>query len=326
MADVFDTLLLLALPASGKSEVRRYLESLPAERCEREFHIGGAVQLDDFPYVHFMRLVDEGLLAQGRPRIYFVADDKSFADPRDWGTLVNLVNEDYDNLVAHRVDSPALPGLHILDRLERAAIGIGIEPRLSLLDDNVRGRLAADLAEEAAAHLETLRANQPESLKGKTVVIEFARGGAAGAPMPLAPPMGYQHSLGLLNPAILATACILYIWVTPEESRRKNSARADPDDPGSILNHGVPIDVMMNDYGCDDIEHLLTHSEQSNTVQIKLGRHSFYLPLARFDNRVDKTSFIRDAPSRWSTRDVNALDEGLLSTCQQLWRTYRLEG
>ena len=55
MAEILDVLLLLALPASGKSEVRRYLASLTPEQCRRDFHMGPTVQLDDYPYVHMMR-------------------------------------------------------------------------------------------------------------------------------------------------------------------------------------------------------------------------------------------------------------------------------
>src|SRR5438445_6161715 len=54
MSEILDVLLLLALPASGKSEVRRYLASLSPEQCRGDFHLGPTVQLDDYPYVHMM--------------------------------------------------------------------------------------------------------------------------------------------------------------------------------------------------------------------------------------------------------------------------------
>ena len=61
MSNVLDVVLLLALPASGKSEVRRYMASLTPEQCRNEFHLGPTVQLDDYPYVHMMRRVSQEL-------------------------------------------------------------------------------------------------------------------------------------------------------------------------------------------------------------------------------------------------------------------------
>ena len=75
----------------------------------------------------------------------------------------------------------------------------------------------------------------PDSFDGKTIIIECARGGPDGASMPLTGSDGYQYSLPMFCPEILENAAILYIWVTPEESRRKNADRADPNDPGSNL-------------------------------------------------------------------------------------------
>ena len=54
-SEIIDILLLLALPASGKSEVRRYLANLTPAQCRDDFHLGPTVQLDDYPYVHMMR-------------------------------------------------------------------------------------------------------------------------------------------------------------------------------------------------------------------------------------------------------------------------------
>ena len=37
MAKLLDTVILIALPASGKSEVRKYLDGLSPEQCREEF-------------------------------------------------------------------------------------------------------------------------------------------------------------------------------------------------------------------------------------------------------------------------------------------------
>src|SRR5439155_10257299 len=98
MSRVIDVLLLLALPASGKSEVRRYLAHLTPEQCRDDFHIGPTVQLDDYPCVHMMRRVSQELRARGQDGVFFDSDDQPMKEPRDWGTLVELLNEDYADL------------------------------------------------------------------------------------------------------------------------------------------------------------------------------------------------------------------------------------
>ncbi len=71
MSKLIDTLLLLALPASGKSEVRRYLAKLTPDQCREDFGLGPTVQLDDFPYVHIMRRIDEELGRRGQETLFF---------------------------------------------------------------------------------------------------------------------------------------------------------------------------------------------------------------------------------------------------------------
>lgn len=307
MADILETVLLLALPASGKSEARRYLDSLPPDVCENELHIGQTVQLDDFPYVHYMRRIDDELIALGRDRLFFEAPDRSFRDGRDWGTLIQLINEDYDDLVARNRHEPDSAALAMFERLDAASERAGADKRLATLDAELRSALADRLEEDARQMLAEKHAGYPNTLENKTVVIEFARGGPEGSAMPLPAPYGYRHSLGQLSERILERASVLYIWVTPEESRRKNVARADPDDPGSILHHGVPEFVMRNEYGLDDIDWLLESSDKPNTIEVEAHGKTFYLPTGRFDNRVDKTTFIREDKEKWSREDVETI-------------------
>ncbi len=318
-SDVIETMLLLALPASGKSEVRKYLAQLDPGLCRRDFHLGQTVQLDDFPYVHLMRRIDDELAVLGKSRIFFHSSERPFRDTRDWLTLIELVNEDYDDLAARRKIKVSSAAEWLLDRLEDAGLKAGFKARLGGLSTGTRGKISERLEAEARKLLEEKLANYPDTLKGKTLVIEFARGGPDGAKMPLSPYYGYRHSLERLSPAILEKSRILYVWVTPEESRRKNSARADPNDPGSILHHGVPIEVMLGDYGCDDMDWLEQSGGKPGTVNVQAHGREFRLPLARFDNRVDKTSFVREDSKKWKNTDVEALHSGLKQALDELY-------
>ena len=311
MAKHIDILLLTALPASGKSEVRRYLASLTPEQCQEQFGIGHTVQLDDYPYVHMMRRVSQELRARGEDPVFFDSDDLPMKNPLDWGTLMELLNEDYDDLVNHRRPAPDCTVSWLMERFDANRAKVGAPAFWSTLSHETRAAVTEPLRPESAKLLADKVAEVPDSLEGRTVVVEFARGGADGSTMPLSDPWGYQYSFRMLSRAMLEKSCVLYIWVTPEESRRKNDARTDPNDPGSILHHGVPIEVMLGDYGCDDMVHLLETSEKPDTVTVKAHGTTFHLPLGRFDNRIDRTTFIREDESQWSDLDRTNLQKGM---------------
>ncbi len=311
MDETLDILLLLALPASGKSEVRRYLAHLTPQQCRDDFHLGPTVQLDDYPYVHMMRRVSQVLRPRGADGIFFDSDEMPMKEPRDWGMLIELLNEDYADLVARRRPAPPAASEWLLGRFDAARVKVGAKPALAALAAAERRALVTALEAESAALLHDKNAGVPEMLEGRTVVIEAARGGPAGASLPLPEPLGYRHSLGRLADEILAKASILYVWVTPEESRRKNRERTDPNDPGSILHHGVPPAVMMGDYGTDDMQWLLEHSDRPDTVKVETRGRTYHLPTAVVDNRLDKTTFVRAEPGAWRADDVKALHGAL---------------
>ncbi len=318
MSKHIDVLLLLALPASGKSEVRRYLASLSPEECHEQFGIGHTVQLDDFPYVHIMRRITDELTDRGHTGMFFLSPALPFRNPIDWLTLIELLNEDYDDLVNKNKPAPESAALWLFDRIDAARVRAGGEAIIGTLDEALRREIAEPIEAEARQLLADKIAEVPDTLEGKTVVIEFARGGADGSPLPLVHPFGYKASLAQLSPAILGKASILYIWVEPEESRRKNAARTDPNDPGSILHHGVPLAVMYGDYGVCDMAYQLEQSAKEDTVQVTRDGQDFFLPLGRFDNRVDRTTFIREDPSDWSAEDKAALQAGMREAFDQL--------
>ncbi len=320
MTRTIDTLLLLALPASGKSELRRYLAHLDLQVAAEDLHLGPTVQLDDYPYVHMMRRIAQELTLMAEDPMFFTDDASSFTEPQDWGTLIQLLNEDY-GLLGTKLVSPESAALWLFDRLDRARSAVGALPGLGMLDTRARRRLAAALEEEAL-ELWTDLADSVESWSdGDTVVIEFARGGPDGAAMPLTPPLGYAYSLGELSEDIVARSSILYVWVTPEESRRRNDERARPGRAGdaSILHHGVPGAVMLDDYGSDDLPWLIEKGG-GETVPVEKGGSPAQVPVAVFDNRADHTSFLREDPERWPDAAISALHSELSAVFDRLVR------
>ena len=324
MANLIDVLLLLALPASGKSEVRRYMGYLSPEQCRDEMHMGPTVQLDDYPYVHLMRRVSQELRKRNHDGVFFDSDDKPMKDGRDWGTLIELLNEDFDDLVQRRKAVAPSAGAWLLDRFDRARARAGAAAPFAGLPAALRAEVVRAVDPEASNLLREKNSGIPESLDGRTVVMEFARGGPDGAMPPLPTPLGYQYSLATLSDEILKRASILYVWVTPEESRRKNTERTDPKDPGSILNHGVPMAVMLGDYGCDDMSYLIDSSGRPDTVRVETRGKTFHIPVARFDNRQDKTTFVRADPKKWKAPDVAALHSGLAEALTRLSEMIRV--
>jgi hypothetical protein len=307
-------------PGLGKSEVRHYLAQLDQKDCVQQFGIGQTVQLDDFPYVHFMRRVSDESVARGHEGIFFLSPVLPFREPREWGVLTQLLNEDYQDLLDHKVIQPKSAALWLFDRIDAARKKVGAQPAFKNVSKKLKKELAAAVEPEAKKLLaeKVAEIKKGADLTNKTVIMECARGGADGSPMPLPAPFGYQYTLSQLSPAILKDVVIFYIWGTPEESRRKNLARANPNDPGSNLNHCVPQAVMYADYGCDDMRWLEQQSDKSHTVRVQAHGSTWYLPVGIFDNRTDLTTFVRDDMKCWKRRDVNALHTALKETFSHL--------
>ena len=319
MSEFLETLLLFSLPASGKSELRRYLASLTPEQCRGDFRMGPTLQLDDYPYVHLMHQIDDQLKANGLPYAYYQGPHRSFRDPWTWAVLIELLNEDYANPMAGRQVVVASAAQHLFDRLDAAHARVGMDQPLGEVPHRLRLRLAEALEAECRAELDTLNRQNAEDKTGRTLVIEAARGGPNGSAFPLTPPHGYETAFQTLDPAILAKAAVLYVWVDPTESRRKNIERGRPNGQGSILHHSVPMEVMLGQYGCDDMAWLLDQSDRPGTIRVERvlqagdrhTTHSFHLPVARFDNRQDLTTFVREDRASWNPADVAKLHGGL---------------
>jgi hypothetical protein len=323
MSDVFDIILLLALPASGKSETRKFIAMQNEDAKKNIFHLGTNAQMDDFPYVHLMHLIDIELKKQGYEYLFYHAPDANFKESVTWGVLTLMLNQDYEMLIkkTKTIDKSVFDLFH---RIDETRIQLGQKPFFydgdkCLYDEEKLAKVAEALQKD----YETMcveRSNQaPKQIEGSTLIVEFARGGADGSEMPLT--WGYEKNLALLSPDILEKAAILYVWVTPEESRRKNREREDPNDPGSILAHCVPDVVMYKEYGCDDMEYLIEKSDRPGYIKVERPEKTYYLPIARVDNRDDKTTFVRTLPWDPEKEKVlyNMLSEGFI----ELWKKYQ---
>lgn len=324
--DILDTVLLFSLPASGKSETRTYMASLTPEQCVKEMAMGPTLQLDDYPYVHLMHRIDDELRKNGWHDCYYQGPTRPFIDGWTWAVLIELLNEDYDALVHKRTAHPVSAAQLIMDRLDAAHAKLGMREHMGDVPHRIRSRVAAAIEAEAQHELEILNKTCSQDRSGKTIVIECARGGPNGAAFPLTPPHGYGTAFQQLSPQILERASVLYIWVDPAESRRKNIERGLPDAQGSILNHSVPMEVMLGQYGTDDMAWLMEQSGKPDTVRVDRvvpeGGHfvtrSYYLPTARFDNRKDKTTFVRKPRAQWQREEIDALHHPLAAALQTL--------
>jgi hypothetical protein len=108
---------------------------------------------------------------------------------------------------------------------------------------------------------------------GRTVLIEFARGGDNGI----------REALGYLHEEILKRAALIYIKVSFEESVRKNRRRARKGMEDSILYHSLPDEKMEFYYKTNDWEKLA--AKNPDFIDVK----GFKVPYAVFENEPEKT-------------------------------------
>jgi len=327
-SQMLDTVLLFSLPASGKSETRTYLASCTPEQCREDFKIGPTLQLDDYPYVHMMHRIDDELRNHGWHDVYYKGANRPFQNDWTWAVLIELLNEDYDHLVKTQPYVAASAAELLFDRLDAAHLKVGMHDVLGDVPHRIRKQVAKVLEAEARHEMDLLNKTCSTPREGHTIVIEAARGAANGSAFPICPPHGYQSAFQQLAPQILERSSILYIWVDPAESRRKNIERGLPNAQGSILNHSVPMEVMLGQYGTDDMAYLLEQSDRPDTVKVeriieeggKYVTRTYYLPAARFDNRQDKTSFIRKPQAQWTAEEKKVMHDELANAFGKLQR------
>jgi hypothetical protein len=319
-----DTLLLIALPASGKSEVRKYMLNSPKEQRLVDFHVADTVQIDDYPYVEFFHEVDDTLADLGEGPLFYHGSIDPFLNGRDWGTLLKLLSQDYRILKDPSLPLPSADPQVLFHRIDLARSQVGLAPVFGPMHPRLREELGGLLVEQAAKVLDHQFKIRPANIDDYTLVIEFARGGPAG-PQPVAAPHGYAWNLAQLSKQILARASALYVWVDPQESLRKNRTRDAKPSMGKVdtaIFHMCPETVMREDYSGDDIQYLRGITDRPDTLTIHAYGRRWYVPIAVFDNRVDLTTFTREPSSTWKPENVAALHAGLTDGFARLWEAH----
>ena len=325
---VLPILMFCALPASGKSESRRFFKSLTPEEMS-QFHLGdSSTQVDDYPYVDALEKIDVFCKETLDTTIFKDPNTRLFLNEYEWGVLTYLINEDYldlkklDKKIPEEFEKD--PVKWLFDRYDAASEKTGKVPRrFEELEKKSDKTKFAEFKKKCFDVCKTLLHdkydNIPESLEGKTIVFEFSRGGEKGSSFPLPAPYGYQYTLSLFDDEILNNANILYIWVTPEQSFNKNKQRALEGLQGKSqtvstqlsLNHGVPDSVMNHEYGVDDFEYLISQSKDGKYVPIIKNGKEFKVKAGRLDNRTDLTSDFRKPQKDWTKEQIDNMTQAM---------------
>ena len=92
---IFHTLILIARPAAGKSEIIDYLKKTPLEGREQHFHVGEIEEIDDFPMLWAWFEEDALLERMGHKRLHTDADGY-FLYPHLWNLLIERLGLEYE--------------------------------------------------------------------------------------------------------------------------------------------------------------------------------------------------------------------------------------
>lgn len=136
----------------------------------------------------------------------------------------------------------------------------------------------------------------PDYHQTYTTIIEFSRGSEHG---------GYREAYQHLSNEVLERMAILYLDVSYSESLRKNRARFNPNEPDSILEHGLPDRKLEKLYKDVDWHELAKDDPAYLDIQ------GYKVPYVIFENEDDVT-----------TARGNALGERLEARLQTLWQRW----
>jgi hypothetical protein len=101
--EVFKTILLIARPAAGKSEIINYLKQIPIDERKELFHIGEFAEIDDFPMLWTWFEEDALLEKMGHPRLHTTSDGY-FKYQYLWDILVERISLEHQKMMRDFTD------------------------------------------------------------------------------------------------------------------------------------------------------------------------------------------------------------------------------
>jgi len=164
---IFDILLLIGRPASGKSEIIDFLTRTPLHARRRRFHAGELDILDDFPILWGWFEEDHILSTKlNRPRLY-TDEEGYFNHPSLWHLLIERLSLIYEKRL--RDDSAYHTHTTALIEFSRGSEHGGYRAAIPHLSDEILRRAAVlyvnvSFAESLRKNRRRFNPNRPDSI------------------------------------------------------------------------------------------------------------------------------------------------------------------
>jgi hypothetical protein len=130
---IFRTIILIARPAAGKSEIIDYLLNLDESARAKEYHIGKIEVIDDFPFLWRWFEEDQILESMGKPRL-FTDHDGYFKFNYLWNLLIQMINLEYQKI---QRKTKNFEEKTVLIEFSRGKEHGGYKQALPILSDNI---------------------------------------------------------------------------------------------------------------------------------------------------------------------------------------------
>lgn len=96
--NIFPSILLIARPGAGKSEIINYLKNTAVKERRNRFHVGKMAEIDDFPFLWRWFEEDALLSEMGKERLY-TDSGGYFKETHLWDLLIKMINLDYKKFI-----------------------------------------------------------------------------------------------------------------------------------------------------------------------------------------------------------------------------------